>query len=212
LEQGPFQEEFLGEGPGDSRIEYRAWQQRREAAVTSGERPEFTIARISEIRESPRGERPVLLELIDPPIGRVGGRRFGTLVHALLRDIPLDAGQPQIAEMARLHARLLGSTEAEIESAVETAVAALRHPLLHRARQASRCERELPVMLHDGGQLLEGVADLAFLEPAGWQVVDFKTGDDLGSRRAQYEAQVRWYAEALERLTGHPAHAVLLAL
>ena len=54
--------------------------------------------------------------------------------------------------------------------------------------------------------------DLAFLENAGWVVVDFKTDADSAARRAQYERQLQWYAYALAKLTGKPASAVLLGV
>jgi len=95
---------------------------------------------------------------------------------------------------------------------VETVENALRHPLLARARAATQCHRELPVLLNTGGQIVEGVVDLAFVENGEWQIVDFKTDEDLTGRRSHYETQVKWYAAALSRLTGMPAHASLLAL
>ena len=38
------------------------------------------------------------------------GPRFGTLVHTILRDAPLDADQPALAALAQVHGRLLGAT------------------------------------------------------------------------------------------------------
>jgi ATP-dependent exoDNAse (exonuclease V) beta subunit len=54
--------------------------------------------------------------------------------------------------------------------------------------------------------LLEGVIDLAFREPDGWVIADYKT--DVGTdpefvtRRLAYRRQVDLYASAWERLTG----------
>ena len=75
------------------------------------------------------------------------------------------------------------------------------------------------------GSLVEGVVDLAFREPvelgspgrgepdgSRWVVVDFKTDRELSARRAEYEAQVRLYAEGVAAATGEPARPVLLVV
>jgi ATP-dependent exoDNAse (exonuclease V) beta subunit len=54
--------------------------------------------------------------------------------------------------------------------------------------------------------LLEGVIDLAFREPDGWVVADYKadvgTDPEFGARQLAYRRQVDLYADAWERLTG----------
>jgi len=56
--------------------------------------------------------------------------------------------------------------------------------------------------------LLEGVIDLAFLEPDGWVVADYKTdvGTDpeFAARQLSYRRQVELYADAWAKLTGDP--------
>jgi len=106
----------------------------------------------------------------------------------------------------------MGAGEEDVDAAADAVAAALRHHVLARARAAERRHRELPVILPVERRLLEGVIDLAFREDGGWTVVDFKTDEDLSARRVHYEAQVRWYALALSRLTGEPTRAVLLSL
>jgi hypothetical protein len=64
---------------------------------------------------------------------RPGGRRFGALVHGILAAVDLNATPEEISAMARAHGRLVGATEAEIEAAVPTVVAALAHPIMRRA-------------------------------------------------------------------------------
>jgi ATP-dependent helicase/nuclease subunit A len=59
----------------------------------------------------------------------------------------------------------------------------------------------------EDGRLLEGIIDLAFLEPDRWVVVDFKT-DTIASVR--YERQLQWYVYALAKLTGLGATGHLL--
>jgi ATP-dependent exoDNAse (exonuclease V) beta subunit len=43
-------------------------------------------------------------------------------------------------------------------------------------------------------------------------VVDFKTDQELGARRARYAAQVRLYVRAVAAATGEPARGVLLTV
>jgi len=64
----------------------------------------------------------------------------------------------------------------------------------------------------DGGRLMEGVIDLAFVEDAAWVIVDFKTDADISGHRDRYQRQLQWYASALSRLTGLPARAYLLGV
>jgi ATP-dependent helicase/nuclease subunit A len=63
----------------------------------------------------------------------------------------------------------------------------------------------------DGGDLpgvVRGVIDLAFEEPDGWVLVDYKTdrvsGQALLAAAARYAAQVRLYAEAWQQCTAKP--------
>ena len=95
-------------------------------------------------------------------------------------------------------------------------VAAWRHPLLARAREADRagrCRREVPIRLRLGdGGLCEGTVDLAFEERDGWLVVDFKTDRALGLDERVYAFQVALYAEAIAKATNRPARAMLVRI
>jgi ATP-dependent exoDNAse (exonuclease V) beta subunit len=149
-------------------------------------------------------------------VARPTGPRFGTLVHAVLATVPLDAGRDAIAEVAALQARILGAQDEETEAATVLVEAALAHPLLVRARAAAghgRCRRETPITaVEPGGSILEGVLDLAFEEDDGWTVVDFKIQAELSGPLARYRRQVGAYASVVARVTGRPATAVLLRL
>jgi len=103
------------------------------------------------------------------------------------------------------------ATPEEQRDAAEAAAAALADPILRRAAASARCHREIPVTLPlSGRRVLEGVIDLAFVENAKWQAVDFKTDGDVDANRAAYERQLRWYMHALATLTGMKAEGVLL--
>jgi len=168
----------------------------------------------SQAAEPPPGDPiPVATEFVAKLAARPGGRRFGALVHAVLRDVALDAKRESIAKLVALNARSIGAPAEESEAAAAAVEAALAHPLLERARRAERSHREYPVTLKlDGGRLLEGVIDLAFVEDGAWTILDFKTDADLSETRGQYERQLQWYAHALERLTGMRARACLLGV
>ena len=71
-----------------------------------------------------------------------------------------------------------------------------------------------PDPVPDGPRVLEGVIDLAFREPDGWVIADYKTdvGTDPGFplRRAAYRRQVDLYARAWEVVTGEPVKERIL--
>jgi ATP-dependent exoDNAse (exonuclease V) beta subunit len=144
------------------------------------------------------------------------GARLGTLVHATLASAPLDAGAETIEQVVALQARIVGATDEECVAARSMVAAAFGHPLLERARIAERdgrCRRETPVtVVDDDGALIEGVVDLAFEEPDGWTVVDFKTARELESGLDIYRRQVALYVHAVATSTGRPARGVLMHL
>jgi len=126
-----------------------------------------------------------------------------------------DAGfaEDSVARLAKAHGRLLGAGDDEIQAASAAARAALGHPLMDRARGAKRAFRELPVTLKlEGGRLVEGSIDLAFLEHGVWRIVDFKTDAHVSGNRTRYERQLRWYRAAIEKATGQRAECYLLSL
>ncbi|HEU5323564.1 MAG TPA: PD-(D/E)XK nuclease family protein, partial [Methylomirabilota bacterium] len=145
-----------------------------------------------------------------------GGPRFGTLVHAALATVALDATPAQVVEGVRLQARILGAPAEEETAAAALVAAALAHPLMGRAREAwraGRCRRETPVACREpDGALVEGVLDLAFEDAEGWTVVDFKTDAEIGAELARYRRQVGLYASVVARATGTKARAVLMRL
>jgi ATP-dependent exoDNAse (exonuclease V) beta subunit len=189
---------------------YRQWQQARAQMLERGQLPAFRIVSPTEGMGEPPELRAVHIDDASPMGERPGGRRFGVLVHAILRDLDLGGGPAQIAALARVHARLLNAPAEEADAAAAAVEAAWAHPLLARARAAPRCHRELPIHLRlEDGRLLEGVIDLAFLERDRWVVVDFKS--DSGSA-ARYERQLQWYLYALSKLTGREAAGHLLRI
>ena len=128
-----------------------------------------------------------------------------------------DADPDKVARLAAQQARILGAPEEEIKFAASTVESVLTHPLIDRARQASKqgqCRRETPVTLCVDGRsiIVEGMVDLAFQEDGVWTVVDFKTDHELAGSLPAYKRQVALYAEAISCATGVSVQPVLMRL
>jgi len=220
--------EDLIQDPGRESVEadrarYEEWVAARRAAQEEGARPSLRLRTGTDwARGASDGDdgstlaREVALVGVTPAAGRPGGPRFGTLVHAALATVALDASPAQIAEGVSLQGRILGAPPAEVEASTSAVTAALAHPLMARARDAwrdGRCRRETPVAwLRPDGSLLEGVLDLAFEEAGRWTVVDFKTDAEIAAELATYRRQVRLYASIVARATGTDVTPVLMQL
>ncbi len=215
-DRGVNQIEILGEGPAaaESISRYADWKVNRETVTAQGATPSLTVLLAAKMTTPPEAfDGSMECLTTERESGRPTGRRFGSLVHGILRDAPLSAEREALTALASVHARVLGAPAAEAKAAAEAAARALGHPLIWRARLAERVHREYPLMVRlDGGRVLEGVLDLAFLEDGEWQVVDFKSDADVEAARRRYEVQVAWYCFALSRSTGLPARGWLVAV
>ena len=193
------------------------WEGGRSHAVERGREPSCEVIVVTETEQMPPGARAkVDIVRLERPDDRPSGKRFGTLVHTVLRDVALDAAEEtrsSVDRLTRLHGRLLAATAEEQDAARQAVLAALGHDTLKRAAAADEVQRELPFVLpYQERYRIEGVLDLAFREGERWIVVDFKTDAELEDRATAYERQIAWYAFALEQLTGQSAEGVLLAL
>ena len=237
--------EFLKEDDNKIRSEegirgHEEWQRQRASVRQVAGKPEWTVVTATShfampgVREESGAEEAktsslpeVAVESIKIDFSRPHGKRFGTLVHAVLSVVPLNSDHDGIAEIARLQGRILGATEEEVAAVTETVQRALSHPLMRRAAAAvisGKCRREVPVALKlDDGVMVEGVIDLAFQEQrpdqgqtagAGspWVVIDYKTDFEVKGRLEEYQNQVSLYALAISRATGLETQAVLLRL
>ena len=166
---------------------HAAWQAERARVREVGGTPSRRVVTATERALFGEGAaEEVVVESVDVVPSRPHGKRFGTLVHAVLAAVELDADRAGVADAAAMHGRLLGATEEEVEAAVETVVRALAHPLMRRAAEAARvgrCRREVPVaVVASDGVVVEGVVDAAFVDAGGWTVVDFKTDVEIAGR------------------------------
>ena len=210
---GLHQKEILAGDGGASLAAYRQWQAARASVIEQGSRPEHQVFIASQAIDAPPEPIPVQIAAVAKSARKAAGRRFGTLVHNVMRDVPLDANRAAIEQLLDWNTRLLGSPEEERAAAIAAVESALEHPLLARARAAGRCHREYPLVWKlEDGRVLEGFIDLAFVENNQWVIVDFKTDADGSERRQQYQRQLQWYGFALTQLTNMPAQAWLLQI
>ncbi len=228
-------------GPGDDNSEpavtpsvvaagselHERWQSWRKTTLESGASPEIQVIAASEASHLPPGPPPSIEVLLAArPQERPSGRRFGTLVHTVLRDLPSLLGSlavgdvpvdapPVIGDLTRFHARLLGAPADEVKAAIAAVEGALGHELVQRAAASAEVHRELPFLLRPEPRFaIEGILDMAFREAGteGWTIVDFKTDDDVEHLAEHYRVQMAWYVSAVEQLLGGPVRAVLLAI
>lgn len=204
------------------RAAYDGWRAQRSATQQQGVVPSIRVVTATELAAAPGSRLPasdaVTIEDAGFGVLRPSGRRFGTLVHAMLAALPLDAEAGDVDELAGLHARLFAAPDDERDAAAGIANKLLKHPRLESARAAlqagRRVWREAPVTLRvdaDGGpQLVDGQVDLAYETETGWVVVDFKTDIEIASAQDAYKQQVALYCEAVTKATGRTATGVLL--
>jgi ATP-dependent helicase/nuclease subunit A len=202
---------------------YREWADGKARALEAGSAPGLRVqtatawaadaARLGIDQEIASAAEIEVVDCGPAPGDRPRGPRFGSLVHAVLATVPLDAGPDLVARIADVQGRVLAATPAETRAAAGLASAVLRHDVMARAREASRLRRETPITwLQQDGTLVEGVLDLAFDEGDVTIVVDFKTDHELAAGEARYRAQLQQYVHAVARATGRRARGVLFRI
>jgi ATP-dependent exoDNAse (exonuclease V) beta subunit len=212
-----------GKASEEGRRAHDAWKSERDALIARGKVESERVETVTE-RAARRGEAPghplsadaIAVEATSyaADAARPRGKRFGTLVHAVLAEADLAGDAASLARTAAQQARLVGASEEEARGAERAVKSALEHPLLVRAAACARrgeCRREVPVMARaEDGVLVEGVVDLAFREDGAWTVVDYKTDAEMSGPATRYAAQVALYVDAIARATGEAARGVLL--
>jgi len=158
------------------------------------------------------GEYPAFMQ--PPPEKRAAWR--GTLVHRFLSLIDLDLAR---AAGDRLEEALQRMKEEMILRNIFTreegemidpkdAAAWLRSPLGTRMLKSWDVRREWSFNLRkpERDLLVQGIIDCAFRERESWVLVDYKTDRirDEDNFVEIYRPQLRWYAEAVRRLSGRP--------
>jgi ATP-dependent exoDNAse (exonuclease V) beta subunit len=197
---------------------HKAWETRREADRSSASEASIEVmaaTRAAELELAAVAAVPVTIVSNSVETIRPSGPRFGSLVHALLAEVPLgDEGNAVLESLSEAHGRILGATMEEVGAARAAVGVVLTHPLLEAAERASRagqCYRETPVTYRlESGLLLEGYVDLAFRDGSSMVVVDFKTDRELDGSLQRYQKQVSLYATAIGQTAGLPVQAFLM--
>ena len=201
---------------------HEAWQADRTETIRRGAAPSIAVETATALAaETPAdvsiGDVPIEVISLSPVSGRPFGPEFGSLVHATLATVPLDASDRIVSATAATQARILlgfDTPQEEVYAAAEVVMSALGHPLFDRVRAAERrrqCHREWPVIWQaPSGVLVEGTIDLVFEEKEGLIALDFKTDRELATDLDRYKRQLTYYCRALEAATGKSARGVLL--
>jgi ATP-dependent exoDNAse (exonuclease V) beta subunit len=203
---------LLAQSEGGDAVAARWESDRRELLETASYRPRVPIAADKVAARS--APKSVTREGTVP-----SGRDFGKLVHKLLEWTPFEIDHPDaspeaLRRRARALAPTLGLEEARADEAARQATAALGLPVFARARQATRVWREVRLFFPDGGDLVEGVCDLVFLEKEELVVVDYKT-DAITAEQAIKQAshhapQLQLYGRGLTQAFGRPVRERLV--
>jgi ATP-dependent helicase/nuclease subunit A len=205
---------------------YRQWLADRGATIARASVPDVSVRRATELAS----HRPLpfldaalpQIEVVDVARSRQrpSGPLFGSLVHATLATVPLDAAETTVRRVAETQSRILlgfgAGVAEEAIAAAEVVGAVLRHPLFERVRAADavgRCSRELPIIWQaPDGALVEGTVDLAFEDGDDLAVLDFKTGRELDADTDRYLRQVAIYCVALGSLRGRAARGIVMRI
>jgi ATP-dependent exoDNAse (exonuclease V) beta subunit len=158
---------------------------------------------------------------VPPPTVQVDPLDLGTLVHAVLAEIPF--GEPvDVANLSARHAarQMLDATTAdEARRLVARFLETARAGELAAARQR-HVEQEFllawpPGSKHEDACFLQGFLDCLYEDAGGaWHVLDYKTNQvdaaTLAAKAAEYEMQMLVYALAVERILGQPPASIVL--
>ncbi len=135
------------------------------------------------------------------------GMRWGSAIHLLLESV-MRAPTSDLPAAAVSALRAVELDEALAPTAVELVRGVMSAPVWQRAQAASQRLTEVPVVVAlpaENGTVVRAVIDLAFAEPQGWVLVDYKTDKATGPALVEkYGAQLRAYAVCWEQATGLP--------
>jgi ATP-dependent exoDNAse (exonuclease V) beta subunit len=195
---------------------YFDWRKRRDEAIASGSMASVQVRTATEwALGDTTAVGAVAVVTLARRMERPGGARYGTLVHASLAAVPLDADEQMVHRVVETQGRIVAAAADEIASAIDVVRTALAHPLIGAARAAgaSSCFRETPVTWRmDSGEIVEGNVDLAYVAGDDVVVVDFKTDRELAGALDRYSRQLQVYAAALSSALGRRPRPVLMQI
>ena len=226
--------------------EYEQWKARHGAMLAAGAAETYKVVTATELaaRIVEHGARPgwlgdpdqIAIERVARAAARPHGLRFGTLVHAILSRVALDADAAAIAEAARFFAQdarrgrrggdgRVRGRDGRDRALLDESRGRRRPGAPARVRAGAEAPERPRSKARDGvrfegvtveGVTVEGVVDLAFPERVAggerWVVVDFKTDADIAGRLDEYRVQLLLYLRAISQSTGAPARGVLMCV
>jgi ATP-dependent exoDNAse (exonuclease V) beta subunit len=156
---------------------------------------------------------------LPPPTVQVDALELGTLVHAVLADVPFGQ-QVDVAPLVARHAArqmLDAAIEGEARRLVAQFLRTPRAAVLAAARER-HVEQEFLLAWPPGAtdaRYLQGFIDCLYLDATGaWHVLDYKTNQvdatTLAAAASQYEMQMLVYALAVERILGQAPASIVL--
>ncbi len=204
----------LGEGRGDMEkpLQLRIqWQEKKERITEKASKglPLFAPSASAFASHS----LPLFWdEVVEPGFGAAqGGRALGSAFHEVMEHADLRDGS-NVKNLSQMKAHGQAIPEAA-ETLATLCLKTISHPLMDRVRRAPRFFREVPFSVSDQEKIIEGKIDLFFEERGGWVIVDYKTdeveGEILEKRFDSYREQGRWYARAVEKVTGAAVKEVI---
>ncbi len=150
--------------------------------------------------------------------GTEAGTEWGAAIHTILQLAMTDKD----ADLLAVARDALAEQNLEVslaEEAINTAKSVIDSETWKRASSALQVLVEVPFETlwsddssNNGPILVRGVIDLAFLEPSGWVIVDYKSDryglDRLPELVEHYQEQVLTYARIWEKITNQTVHEV----
>jgi len=142
------------------------------------------------------------------------GTEWGTVIHAILEAAMRDSGA-DLHDLAYASLQEEGLDPGRADEAIAVVRSVMDSAVWKRAQASSRRLMEVPfqtLMPADPAEsnclptVLRGVIDLAFQEPMGWVIVDYKTDarpkSQVPSLVEHYRGQVELYANTWHEMTG----------
>jgi ATP-dependent helicase/nuclease subunit A len=188
----------------------------RAARLAAACRPSWKVEAVTAGETGPRAPATVARD----GTGEIDrGRDWGTLVHGLLEHA-MRGPRRDRNYLERLAAWLaLDKSELQqvLPQALDTVERVMASEIWTRAMAAEERYAEVPFAVQlDGGSgvpvVVQGVIDLVYRTPQGWEAVDYKTDDPEGrldALVAAYRPQVTAYARHWGSLVGAPVRAGL---
>jgi len=168
-------------------------------SVTSVTAEARHIARITRSVEA-SADDPSKVVNADTPAHRAdAGQAWGTLIHGLLEHAMRHPSATR-DDLRRL-AMWLTVDEPQLRPVIDEALDTVERTARAGFWQAAKADQssvETPFFVSESGRLTNGVIDLLFRSPDGWQIIDYKT--DLALASQKYEAQLDAYRDALRRV------------